>query len=282
MKPLHFGVVCYTAVGNWTLCLSDFIWSNGRCICLRLSCNYQIMVKSSSSFVSRSTSRNSWMSFPRTCWVSSWMTLFCPRRACRWRWSHPQHPRRLSSRPSTATPCVRSLGPSHHSPTLPPVTASMTVNPERGQHLGPWHLCLWAPWGCGARVTLLLAPTLAAYLVHVKSRAWAMQKRKGAWDAFLYPSLGALGTCHHWMVVVAFFDPVVWAAEHPFATQVGLSGWQFQEVRCFKRSCHFFFRGRVFLTTLLHRSVLGVLLTHIQYVLLTTCIWDLGEHSQGT
>lgn len=121
---------------------------------------------SSSSFVSRSTSQNFWMSFPRTSWVSSLTTLSSRRRTRRWRWSRPQHPRRLSSRLSTATPCVRSLGPSHRSPTLPPVTASMMVNSRQGKHLGPWNLWLWAPWGRGLCVTLFSALTLATYLLH--------------------------------------------------------------------------------------------------------------------
>ena len=116
------------------------------------------------------------MSFPRTSWASSWTTLSSQRRACRWRWSRPQRPQRPSSRLSTATPYVRSLGPSRHSPTSPPATASMTVNPEQGKQLGPWHLWPW-PWGCRLCVTVSSAPPSATYLLCVAC-AWALGKCK--------------------------------------------------------------------------------------------------------
>lgn len=34
-KPPLFGVVCYTATDNWTLCIRDFIWSSGWYFCFR-------------------------------------------------------------------------------------------------------------------------------------------------------------------------------------------------------------------------------------------------------
>lgn len=123
-------------------------------------CKYQIMVQrnlSSSSYVSCSTSQNFWMSFPRTSWVSCWTTLSSQRRVCQWRWSHPQHPQHLSSRQSTVILWVRSRGPSHRSPMLTTVTASMMVNSEQG----PWHLGHRATWGCGVWVIVLSAPVVA-------------------------------------------------------------------------------------------------------------------------
>lgn len=166
----------------WNLCVSVRLWLGETEFFLFVSC---------------STSQSFWMSFPRTSWVSSWTILSSQRRACRWRWSHPQRPQRPSSRPSTATPCVRSLGPSHHSPTLPPATASMTVNSEEGKHLGPLSLWLGAPGGCGVCVLLLSAPPLATYLHRGRPCAWSVGKCHEAQETFLHLGLCLLEGHYH-------------------------------------------------------------------------------------